>query len=312
MTEREAVAGIVVYEPDHAELARLVARVAPDVAEVIVFANSPFGEAAEQALRRAGRSGAVTIVRPDANVGLGAAYDAFVEAARARGATYLLILDQDSLPAEGAVRRLAGTHARLRSAGEHPAIVGPRPVGPDGVPMKVPRRRTPSPDRDAIPVDFVISSGSLVDLDAARTVGRFREDFFIDAIDIEWCMRATALGYSIWVDDALRMDHRLGRGVIRLPAGIHLADQPPRRLYTFIRNQLAMMRLSHVPVAHKVKMGATLPARIAIHLARNGFSRACRAAVLNGVRDGIANRLGPPEDALAPPFRRRTARARRT
>ena len=108
------------------------------------------------------------------------------------------------------------------------------------------------------------------------------------------------------------MDHRLGRGVIRLPVGIHLADQPPRRLYTYVRNQLAMMRLPHVPLRHKLSVGATLPARLAVHLARNGFSSACRAAVLNGVRDGIANRLGPPDDALAPPFRKRTARPRRT
>lgn len=290
----KAVAGIVAYHPDEAELARLVARVAPDAAEVIVFANSAVDEDMEARIRAGAGTAALRVVRPGANVGLGAAYDGFVEAARESGARYLLILDQDSLPSDGMIPRLAAAHAGLRAAGERPAVIGPRPVGPDGIAMKIPAKRARTPVPGTIQVAFVISSGSLVDLEAAPAVGPFRADFFIDAIDIEWCMRAEAAGFSIWVADEVRMDHRLGRGVIRIGPGLHLADQPPHRLYTYIRNQLAMMRLAHVPAGHKLKTAATLPARIAIHLARNGFSRACWAAILRGLRDGAANRLGPP------------------
>ena len=152
---------------------------------------------------------------------------------------------------------------------------------------------------EATRVAFVISSGSLVDVEAAAAIGPFRADYFIDAIDLEWCFRAGARGFSIWVADRVRMDHRLGRGVIRLPVlGILLADQPPRRLYTYLRNQLAMLRLPHVPAAHKTRMLLSLPLRLPVYLVRNGFSREARAALLNGLRDGIAGRLGPPDGAL--------------
>ena len=148
-------------------------------------------------------------------------------------------------------------------------------------------------------MSFVISSGSLVDVERAASVGPFRADYFIDAIDLEWCFRANACGFSIWIANEVTMDHRLGRGVIRIPLiGLLLADQPPRRLYTYLRNQLAMMRLPHVPFRHKAKTLLSLPVRLPVYLARNGFSRESRAAIRNGLRDGWAGRLGPPDDAF--------------
>ena len=301
----ETLAGIVVFHPDEAELAALVSRVGPDVAEVVIYANSPIGTAQEAALVAAARPAGLAVLRPPGNLGLGVAYDAFLERARARGAAHVFVLDQDSLPSPGTVPRLAALKAELAEAGGRPAVIGPRPLDPAGQPMKI----KPIVPRTAIRPDatetaFVISSGSLVDVAAAADIGAFRADYFIDAIDIEWCLRARARGYSIWVAETVTMDHRLGRGVIRLPLGILLADQPPRRLYTYIRNQIAMMRLAHVPASHKVAVALSLPVRIAVYLVRNGFSRACWAALTNGILDGVRNRLGPPDDALVPFWRR--------
>jgi rhamnosyltransferase len=305
MDQEQAVAasaGIVIYHPEEGQLARLVAAVAPGLREVVVFANSEVSSALETQLGEAAHPVPCRILRPGANVGLGAAYDAFLASARAAGDRFVLLLDQDSLPPEGAVPRLAAVHARLVADGERPAIVGPQPLDPEGQPMKLALSGSPPTPvlaGEATRVAFVISSGSLVDVEAAATIGPFRADYFIDAIDLEWCFRAGARGFSIWVADHVRMDHRLGRGVIRLPVlGILLADQPPRRLYTYLRNQLAMLRLPHVPAAHKTRMLLSLPLRLPVYLVRNGFSREARAALLNGLRDGIAGRLGPPDGAL--------------
>ncbi|TDR89097.1 glycosyltransferase [Enterovirga rhinocerotis] len=298
-----ASAGIVAYHPDPAELARLVERVAPDVREVVVFANSDLDEAVEGRLSASASPTLLTVIRPGGNVGLGAAYDAFVARAQAAGDRHLLILDQDSLPPPAAVPRLAAILGSVSAAGERPAAIGPRPVDAAGRPIAIARHRSPGPaalEGTATRASFIISSGSLVDLVAAAAIGPFRADFFIDAIDLEWCFRADASGFSVWVADEIRMDHRLGRGTIALPFGLRPTDQPPRRLYTFLRNQIAMLRLPHVPLAHKAKTLATLPLRIPVYLLRNRFSRDCRVAILDGLRDGIANRLGPPD---------RTARA---
>lgn len=285
------IAGIVLYHPEPGELLRLAASVAGEAAEVVLYCNSPLDDAEEARLRSTIPN--LAIVRPEGNRGLGCAYNAFMARATELGAARLLLLDQDSLPSPGMISRLSEVASALSVGGERPAVVGPRPVGADGVPLKLPL--VPGRHRgDALRAAFVISSGSLVLVDAAREVGPFREDFFIDAIDIEWCLRAGAAGYSIWVAGGVPMDHRLGRGVIRLPFGIHLADQPARRLYTYLRNQVAMLRLGHVPNGYKLKTLLTMPARLLVHLARNRFSRDYRQAVWHGVLDGAAGRLGPP------------------
>ncbi|MFE1601791.1 rhamnosyl transferase [Methylobacterium sp. ID0610] len=295
------LAGIVVFHPDPDQLLRLVARVAPQARALAIVANSPLPPELEAALRRAAGETPLDLLRPAANEGLGAAYNRLLAAAEAAGDAFLFLLDQDSLPAPGAVRALAARHGALSRAGERPAIVAAEPVGPEGRPLgAVPDPDPRWPEAPVRRVGFAFSSGSLLACAAARAVGPFRADFFIDAIDVEWGMRAAHRGYAIFVAPDIPMAHELGRGVIRLPFGLTLTDQPPRRLYTFIRNQLAMLRLPHVPRAHKAKTLLLMPPRIGIYLARNRFSREVRRAVGRGLLDGSRARLGSPERVFRP------------
>lgn len=298
------VAGIVIYRPQFEALRRLVASLADDVATVAIYANSPVSGEEQQALEAAAGLAELVVLRPGLNRGLGAAYNAFRQLAEASGSAFLFLLDQDSQPRAGLVRALVATHRALASRGERVAVVGPQPVDVEGEAMRLSAaKRQPPAKADPVRTRFVISSGSLIGLDALAEIGDFRSDYFIDAIDIEWCLRAGAAGYSIWVDPAVAMPHQLGRGVIRLPLGLLLTDQPARRLYTYVRNQLAMLRLPHVPVQHKAKFVVSLPVRLVVHLVHHRFSRDCRMALANGLADGIRNRLGPPDRALIPWWR---------
>lgn len=301
-----SAAGIVIYHPDFSALAGLVASVAADAFVIGIYANSPVTPEQQRRLERVAGQAELVILRPGLNRGLGAAYNALQEMARAREAEFLLLLDQDSEPGCGMIPALVAVHRGLAAAGERAAVVGPSTVDPAGRAM-----RGAADSGDAAPgqavaaarVGFVISSGSLLRVDALHAIGGFRVDYFIDAIDIEWCMRAIAAGFSVWRAHEVVMAHCLGRGLIRLPLGVLLTDQPPRRLYTYLRNQLSMLRLAHVPRAHKLKFLLSLPLRAAAYLAHNRFSPDCVAALVNGVFDGVANRLGPPDRALAPPLR---------
>lgn len=291
------LAGIVVYFPDPAHLARLVGRIAPEVREVVVYANSALSADAALSLAAAAAPTPLVVERPEANLGLGTAYNALAARALARGDAHLFLLDQDSLPAPGAIAHLRTVLAALEAAGERPAVVGPRPLDPDGLPMKV-AAGAPRAQDGARPTAFVISSGSLISVEAVQAVGPFRADFFIDAIDIEWCLRAGARGYSVWIADAARMDHALGQGLIRLPFGLVMTKQPPRRLYTYIRNQLAMVRLGHVPAAHKGRFLLSLPLRLAVYLAHDRLRPETGRAIWRGLIDGVRGRLGPPHERL--------------
>ncbi|MBO1020551.1 glycosyltransferase family 2 protein [Methylobacterium sp. SD274] len=298
--QTQTIAGIVIYHPDQANLLRLVGVLAPDVREIVIYANSAFSQQDEETLRAAAHGTDLSVMRPGSNLGLGVAYNVLLDHATKRGAPFLLLLDQDSLPPPGAIPRLAALHARLATAGKKPAIVGPRPTDWSGKPLRSPPEQEGGRDETkATRVQFVISSGSLMNCEVARAVGPFRADFFIDAIDVEWCMRANHRGYSIWIADDVPMAHELGRGRIRLPFGLTPTDQPPRRLYTFLRNQLAMLRMSHVPPAHKARTLLLLPLRIVVYLGRNRFSSEVRTALWRGLIDGACAKLGPPEAALA-------------
>jgi len=295
------VAGIVIYRPQWEALLRLVASLADDVTTIAIYANSPVSGEEQQALQAAAREAELVVLRPGLNRGLGAAYNALRQLAEACGREFLFLLDQDSKPQPGMVGALAATHRDLAAQGERVAVVGPQPVDVEGEAMRLSTTEAqPRGKSEPVRTRFVISSGSLIPLDALTAIGDFRSDYFIDAIDIEWCLRAGAAGYSIWVDPAVSMPHQLGRGVIRLPLGMLLTDQPARRLYTYVRNQLAMLRLPHVPMRHKAKFLISLPVRLAVHLAHHHFSRDCVTALANGLVDGARNRLGPPDRALIP------------
>lgn len=293
------VAGIVIYRPQLEALRRLVASLAGEVSIIAIYANSPVTGDEQQMLEIAAGTAELVVLRPGLNRGLGAAYNALRQLAQASESEFLLLLDQDSTPRPGTVEMLVATHRRLAARGERAAIVGPQPIDLQGKAMRLSTREaSPRVGAEPLRASFVISSGSLIRLDALAAIGDFRTDYFIDAIDIEWCLRAAAAGYSIWVDPAVPMPHSLGKGVIRLPLGLLLTDQPPSRLYTYVRNQLAMLRLPHVPAWYKAKFLLSLPVRLVIHLIHHRFSSDCITALANGLIDGTLARLGPPDRAL--------------
>src|SRR5829696_1350662 len=191
------IAGIVAFYPDPARVLRLIASIADDVSRIVLFANSPLEAAIKNGLSTAAAQTSVTLIAPGENVGLGSAYNRIVELARLEGAEFVLLFDQDSTPSEGMVRRLEHLADELKSRGEKPAVVGPRPTKTNGEPFKVPRRRSSAEGLPGLAVDFAISSGSLIALRATAEVGPFNEEFFIDAIDIEWCSRAWSAGWSV-------------------------------------------------------------------------------------------------------------------
>ena len=290
----QTAVGVVTFHPEPNRICELIALISEQALAILVYANSPIDDELQTRLRaHAGRT-PMHIIGGGNNCGLGIAYNTLVQWAVKIDARYLLLFDQDSTPPREMIVRLEEAVKTLAKLGTRPAMVGPQPITENTDRFKISQRRQPTPNGTLIPVDFVISSGAMIVLEAAQSVGRFREDYFIDVIDIEWCLRAWHAGWSVWLARDLQMVHRLGRGIIRLPFGIEITDQPPRRLYTYLRNQLAMLRLKHVPWSRKLRIAVSLPVKCGIYIVRNGFSRAVITAVATGLWHGTLNKLGPP------------------
>jgi rhamnosyltransferase len=289
------VAGIVAYHPDIAALIGVIGAIAEGVSMVAVYANSPLPSGfTSQAQAQMGATKLVVVAAGE-NRGLGVAYNAIADIARRAGAGFVALFDQDSLPDAAMIGQLGVSFAALAAAGHRPAAIGPHPIEGDGVPFKLPLLGPPlALIGNPAPIKFIISSGTLLSLAALGDVGGFREDFFIDVIDIEWCLRARSKGLSIWVATAVGMPHSLGRGILKLPFGLRLADQPPNRLYTYVRNQFALLRLSYVGLRHKAFILGGIVPKLSLYILYFRFSADVARAIWWGVRDGALNRLGSP------------------
>ena len=185
-----------------------------------------------------------------------------------RGCRSILYFDQDSDPATDLADRLTETLASLKARDRRPAVVGPRPVAREAA-SKPPHYRTRG-KRDPVtgcqPVDYVITSGSLFELEIFRTLGLFREEYRIDAVDTEWCFRAWSRGASVWMAPNALMPHRIGHGLVRF-GPLAFPRQSEARMETYICNQARMLRLSYVPLRWKLRTVLYVPLQGVIHAA---------------------------------------------
>lgn len=289
--------GIVVYEPDLPILADLVRTIAREGRAIWIFQNSALDSGAISALHHAS-GGTIHLLHDGTNVGLGVAYNGIAAAARASGSKLLMLFDQDSSPLPGIATGLIASFGRLRANGQRPAAIGPLPVSADEhrfPPPRQARRRSVCGHDTILPADYIISSGSLIDLTALGDIGGFREDFFIDAIDVEWCFRAWQNGFSCWIDSAVKMPHRFGTDRVRIPfTRLFLVRQPPPRLYTYVRNRIAMIAGNGGPAWWRWTSVAYLMLQgIAYWAAYSGERRRVVKAFAMGLADGLRMRLGP-------------------
>ncbi|HEX5453941.1 MAG TPA: hypothetical protein VFX06_09125 [Stellaceae bacterium] len=299
---------VVLYHPDKAAqeglLCRLLHPISADVECVYLFLNSPPAAELIAQCRAAAGTTPVEILGTGDNVGLGYAYNEAARAAGQRGCDLLLIFDQDSEPAPGLPRRLAAAYDEAGGRAARIAVIGPRPTAPTGnVPYKLPPATLRSGPGSLVEVGFVISSGSLIDLAALTDIGPFRADFFIDGIDIEWGFRARARGFRCLRVDTEAMPHRVGRGVRRPgPLPVRFVEQSAPRLFTYARNQVAMMRLPHVPLSWKARTALSLGLRLMLSLGSRARQREA-GAIVRGIRCGLRGELGRPPTMAEEPVR---------
>lgn len=232
----DVVALLTAYHPD-ARLADVVAGALTQVGRVVVVDNTPTGPGAAEvldAVRSGAAPGAVEVHRTGSNAGLAAALNAGVR--HAGEPELLLLLDQDSVLEPGTVTRL-----RPHLADADVAAVVPAPWDASTQRYLDPRaHRRP----EVVEVATAITSGMLLRRSSLVAVGPFREDFFVDLVDLDLCLRLRARGWRIVQDRSVLLPHSLGetrwhgRGPFRLRATHH----PTWRLYWIARNSVVLLR----------------------------------------------------------------------
>lgn len=292
-------ATIVTYRPDLALLERAVAAIAPQVDELVLFDNGSGREALE-ALAALARARGCVLLGGGANVGLAAGFNRGIERARAGGHRFALLLDQDSVAAEGMVAGLLAAYGALSETARVGAV-GPRfhdprsglaaPFVRIGFPFN---RKLAGAPGERVECDFLISSGCLVPLQVVDDVGGMDESLFIDNVDLDWSFRARAAGYRLFGACDAHMQHSIGDRVLPsrwAPNGVMVHG--PERLYYMMRNRVLLYRRPHVP---RTWVAQDLPRLCGKFLRMSLFIRPRLRnlrAMAGGLRDGVLGRSGP-------------------
>ena len=114
------VAVVVTYQPALDVLEQLLDALIPQATSVVVVDNGSHSDLAAWNSERDIR--AVELLLLGENRGIAAAQNAGIQWARNRGAGYVLLMDQDSIPAADMVEKLVSTVSKQDS----PATAGPR------------------------------------------------------------------------------------------------------------------------------------------------------------------------------------------
>jgi GT2 family glycosyltransferase len=188
----------------------------------------------------------VKVIRLEKNEGVSGGYCAGLEYALERGYDWVWMLDQDSRPLPWTVETLLAEYESFPER-EKLGLIAPLPVDEaTGEPYAVffwkERQEKVSPQllKEGLTlVDMVISSGSLIRLDAVQKAGLPRRDFFMDFVDYEHCLRLRRSGFLIGVAKRCKMPHTIGqpRSVTFLGKQKGWITHPAWRDYYKVRNR---------------------------------------------------------------------------
>lgn len=250
-----------------------------------------------------GKGASLDIILNDENLGVATALNQGFCRALEQGYKYVITFDQDSRPVPNMISEL------FRLYNSHPsrsriAIVAPQIQDEITGERIIYLRETGGIVMERVScrgdiledVSLVITSGSLNDLSAYTQIGAFRDDFFVDYVDTEYCLRARGHGYKIVVACNAILNHCLGNqqrkriGLLTLRPNFH----SPLRWYYINRNRIVMLGMYTLRApywaVYDVMMGSYAFLKMLLYEDRKLQKI---LAVIMGILDGLFRRMGP-------------------
>jgi rhamnosyltransferase len=188
-------------------------------------------------LQNASDESGFSVVSNRTNLGIAAALNIGVRRAEEYGFRAVVLFDQDSTISDGFLQSMITAYNAYPHA-ERVAIVAPRHWDRNANSWLAPQYLKDDTLRVAI------TSGSMIPLSILSRCGLFAEDYFIDMVDTEYCLRVRRNGFLIICDPDARIvhsvgslkDHRLGR-----LKTYRVSHHSPGRRYYMTRNRLATL-----------------------------------------------------------------------
>jgi rhamnosyltransferase len=288
--ETKAICALIVTYNADSGLAARVAAVTNQVGVVTIIDNGSEAASVNDLQVLAERLH-VHLILNSRNEGIAAALNQGLRWADEHGYSWVFTLDQDSVVAHDTVETLRGAYEAFSDKGKLAIVASNHrdPVRPIANSVANPAHVDPWRE-----VTAVITSGSLTSVPAYRAIGPFREEFFIDCVDFEYCLRARARGLRVIVASEALIDHSIGRATLhRLPWKVTATtNHPPIRRYYMARNHLLLAReyLRKEPSWTLSAVYSQFKSMILMCLFEKNLSRKLQFVAL-GVLDGLFSNL---------------------
>lgn len=285
----------VLYEPTPEFLANL-ARARALCSTMVVVDNSP---EADLPLHERLREEGIQVIFNRNRGGLAGAYNRGAEYLLARNCDVMFLLDQDT---NIDASFFTGMMEAADALGAEEFLIGPKIYE---VKLKKcmavfpPEKRFPLPVRidsrtaGMISTLLVISSGSAISSTAYLRLGAFREDYFIECVDVEYSMRAASQNVPVYLNAGVTIQQTTGQ--IEKHGKLFTTNHAAWRRYYGTRNAVHCLRLyrSRWSLHWLVTPLVLYWSLCALLFDRDKLQKL--VATVCGYFDGFMNRLGPFE-----------------
>jgi rhamnosyltransferase len=196
---------VVTFFPPGGLLDRL-GKIARSVDQLIVIDNSASLSVQAMLAEDCDKLGAQLLVNPE-NVGIATALNQGTAVALENEASWIFFFDQDTEP-QATFRDEIGRVVQT--------FEGESPLGIIGCNYYLsgssqPRYPTENADGKCYSeTTAVITSGSACSASMMKALGLFKDDYFIDCVDTEYCWRARSSGYSVCITTKPLLRHTIG------------------------------------------------------------------------------------------------------
>jgi rhamnosyltransferase len=223
------VAGVVIlYHPDEYITGNILSYLT-SIETLFVIDNSE--NVKETVVHEIQNLGNIHYIAEGVNKGIAARLNQAARLATEAGYQWLLTMDQDSYFPPGTLE------SYCQCIENYPEVHRVSMFGIDH------ENKLPGNDScQAIKVDQLITSGSIVNLTVFEKTGGFNQALFIDEVDLEYCYKSILAGYDVIKFNHIHLQHQLGKLSIHRslkdmkasPRVLH----SPLRLYYMVRNHL--------------------------------------------------------------------------
>ncbi|MBR1432844.1 glycosyltransferase family 2 protein [Ruminococcus sp.] len=260
-------AGIVTYNPDLKRLKENIGSIKPQVKQLLIVDNGSTNIEEIEALCKENKC---ELINFNENKGIAYALNKICEFFSSNY-EWVLTLDQDSISPKNLIQKLC-TYTTSKIGAIGPKIV-----------YRGNEKFTQNSNKTLVSkVDWLITSATLTNINAWKSIGGFDNKLFIDGVDKDFCFRLNKKGYDVLQCNEVELYHELGNLKCRRVFGktIYVTNHSPKRKYYMARNAIYLDKKNgtHLSVTYIIKLF------IKTLLFENGKKERLHA-IAKGVRD---------------------------